>query len=87
MSGTKDIKVIVRFRNTLNVGTSGDYDILADAINAAQDGDIILVAPGEYTAASQFPTYDKYDCPGWKEDHDFRFQSQRRYNSSGDGFP
>ena len=56
MSGIKDIQVIVRFRNTLNVGTSGDYDILADAINAAQDGDIILVAPGEYTAASQFPT-------------------------------
>ena len=57
MSGTKDIQVIVRYRNTLNVGTSGQYDILADAINAAQDGDIILVAPGEYTAASDFATY------------------------------
>jgi hypothetical protein len=56
MSGTKDVKVLVRLRRMLNVGTSGDYDILADAITDAQDGDIILVAPGEYTAASQFPT-------------------------------
>ena len=56
MSGDKDIKVLVRLRRTLNVGTSSEYDLLGDAIIDAQDGDIILVAPGEYVAGSQFGT-------------------------------
>lgn len=56
MTDYKDIQVIVRLRQTLNVGTSMKYDTLGDAVDDAQDGDIIIVAPGEYTAPSQFPT-------------------------------
>ncbi|MHC5157663.1 MAG: right-handed parallel beta-helix repeat-containing protein, partial [Planctomycetota bacterium] len=56
MWSDKDIKVLTRLRRTLNVGTSAEYDTLGDAISDAQDGDIIFVAPGTYTAASQFPS-------------------------------
>lgn len=54
--GNKTITAQVRMRETLNVGASSEYNTLGDAIDAAQDGDVILVAPGVYTAASQFPT-------------------------------
>ncbi len=53
MTRDKSIKVHVRKRRTLNVGISAEYDTLGDAIVAAQDGDTILVFPGEYIAASQ----------------------------------
>jgi len=55
MTRDKDINILVRARQTLYLGGSGEYDTLGDAIDAAQDGDIILVAPGQYTAASQYP--------------------------------
>ncbi|MCE5185987.1 MAG: hypothetical protein LLF76_07680, partial [Planctomycetaceae bacterium] len=54
MTRSKDIAVLVRMRSTLYVGGSSEYDTLGDAVGAANDGDIILVAPGEYTAASQY---------------------------------
>ncbi|MCI0498993.1 MAG: right-handed parallel beta-helix repeat-containing protein [Planctomycetales bacterium] len=53
MARDKDIRVVVRLRRTLTVGASTEYDTLGDAIYAAQDGDTILVVPGEYTSASQ----------------------------------
>ncbi len=56
MARNKDIAVLVRLRRTLYVGTSAQYDTLGDAIYAAQDGDTILVAPGEYTSPSQLPS-------------------------------
>jgi predicted outer membrane repeat protein len=56
MTGHKTIEALVQLRRTLNVGTSSEYDTLGDALDDAQDGDLILVAPGQYTAASQFPS-------------------------------
>jgi Zn-dependent metalloprotease len=56
MTRDRDILVLVRLRRTLNVGSSSQYDTLGDALDDAQDGDIILVAPGNYVAASQFPS-------------------------------
>ncbi|MHC4772302.1 MAG: right-handed parallel beta-helix repeat-containing protein [Planctomycetota bacterium] len=56
MTEDKRIEVLVRIRRTLTMGASFDYDTLGDALNDAVDGDIILVTPGEYTAASQFPS-------------------------------
>ena len=60
MARDKDITVLVRMRKTLSMGASSEYDTLGDAIDDAQDGDIILVTPGEYTAPSQYPSTVNY---------------------------
>jgi predicted outer membrane repeat protein len=56
MTRDKEVHILVRMRHTLYVGGSSEFDTLGDAIYAAGDGDFILVAPGEYTSPSQFPT-------------------------------
>jgi predicted outer membrane repeat protein len=56
MTRDKDLCIVIRARKTLYVGGSMEYDTLGDAIDAAQDGDIILVSPGQYTAATQYPS-------------------------------
>ena len=56
MTGPRDVQVLVRRRQTLTVGTSKDYDTLGEAIENAEDGDIILIAPGTYTSASGHPS-------------------------------
>ena len=56
MASDKTLQVQVRFRQTLMVGASSKYDNLGDAIDDAQDGDFILVAPGEYTSGSGHPS-------------------------------
>ncbi|MDH4201556.1 MAG: M4 family metallopeptidase [Phycisphaerae bacterium] len=60
MTRDRDILVLVRLRRTLNVGTSAEYDTLGDALDDVQDGDVIFIAPGEYTAASQYPSLTGY---------------------------
>ena len=56
MTRHKDVAANVRLRRTLTLGLSAEFDLLADAVLEAQDGDIILVAPGVYTAPSQYPS-------------------------------
>lgn len=48
MTSDKNIVVQVRMPNVLMVGGSSEYDSLGDAIEDAEDGDIIRVAPGVY---------------------------------------
>lgn len=60
MTRDKDIRILVRQRQTLYVGGSAQFDTLGDAIAAAQDGDIILVSPGQYTSATQYPSTVNY---------------------------
>ncbi|MHC4524276.1 MAG: right-handed parallel beta-helix repeat-containing protein [Planctomycetota bacterium] len=52
----KTIEVLVRLRKTWTMGASADFDTLGDALDAVDEGDIILVVPGQYTSASQFPS-------------------------------
>ena len=48
MTSAKDITAMIRLRETFYVGGAGVYQEVQDAIDDAQDGDIVQIAPGIY---------------------------------------
>ncbi|MCK4998712.1 MAG: hypothetical protein KAS23_04225, partial [Anaerohalosphaera sp.] len=58
MTGDKDIVITFNQPRTIVVGSNNDYTSIQHGIDEAEEGDIVVVAPGHYSSASAaFPLY------------------------------